>query len=247
MIGGRVVPETPKNQFKLDVWWNNHFLWKGLKSSNWNNHLYMVVWGFQVLHSPFRWNMWATKWNPLSRSSNAAFHPECSTVAHRTWKTTPPMWQKHPGQLSAWGNTSPQTQVWGVASFHFRISLEGRQSCTNWSDSSTCYSSHLCCNTIFTSVFSRFRLLNQWKFRMKFMRLQFMRLIRKIHPTPTWGVSQRCARLEWSKLVCIAFCACVQRSMDTVQHGTSGVGHHRTGIRSLGQKWQSKKIWIDHI
>ena len=29
---------TPNNQFKLDVWWNNHFLCNDWESSNWNNH-----------------------------------------------------------------------------------------------------------------------------------------------------------------------------------------------------------------
>ena len=32
-------PGTPNNHFLMDVWWNNHFLHKGLESSNWNNHL----------------------------------------------------------------------------------------------------------------------------------------------------------------------------------------------------------------
>ena len=31
-------PGIPTNQFKVDVWWNNHFLCKDLESSNWNNH-----------------------------------------------------------------------------------------------------------------------------------------------------------------------------------------------------------------
>ena len=30
-------PGTPNNQFKVDVWWNNHFPCKDLDSSNWNN------------------------------------------------------------------------------------------------------------------------------------------------------------------------------------------------------------------
>ena len=39
---------TLNNHFLMDVWWNNHFLCKGLKSSNWNNQ------GFQVwLRLPF--------------------------------------------------------------------------------------------------------------------------------------------------------------------------------------------------
>ena len=33
------LPGTPNNQFFMDVWWNNHFLYKGLESSNWNNNL----------------------------------------------------------------------------------------------------------------------------------------------------------------------------------------------------------------
>ena len=31
---------TPNNQFKMDVWWNNHFLDKDLESSNWNKHAF---------------------------------------------------------------------------------------------------------------------------------------------------------------------------------------------------------------
>ena len=27
--------EGISNQFKMDVWWNNHFLYKDLESSNW--------------------------------------------------------------------------------------------------------------------------------------------------------------------------------------------------------------------
>ncbi len=34
-----LVPGTPNNQLKMDVWWNNHFLCKDWESSNWNNHL----------------------------------------------------------------------------------------------------------------------------------------------------------------------------------------------------------------
>ena len=36
---GIFIPGTPNNHFKMDVWWNNHFLCKDLESSNWNNHL----------------------------------------------------------------------------------------------------------------------------------------------------------------------------------------------------------------
>ena len=31
--------EGISNQFEMDVWWNNNFLYKDLESSNWNNHL----------------------------------------------------------------------------------------------------------------------------------------------------------------------------------------------------------------
>ncbi len=32
------LPGTRNNHFKMDVWWNSHFLCKELESSNWNNH-----------------------------------------------------------------------------------------------------------------------------------------------------------------------------------------------------------------
>lgn len=122
----------------------------------------MVVWGFQVLHS-----LSGETCEPRNGIPSPGLPMPHFTLSARLLrigrKTTPPMWQKHPGQLSAWGNTSPQTQVWRVASFHFRISLEGRHSCTNWSDSNTCYSSHLCCNTIFTSVFFSFQVVESMK------------------------------------------------------------------------------------
>ena len=36
------------NQFKVDVWWNNHFPCKDLESSNWNNHLKNGCLGYQA-------------------------------------------------------------------------------------------------------------------------------------------------------------------------------------------------------
>ena len=44
LVSGRV-----SNHFLMDVWWNNHFPSKGLKSSNWNNHLKVDVLGTRMI------------------------------------------------------------------------------------------------------------------------------------------------------------------------------------------------------
>ena len=36
--GKGYIPGTLNNHVFMDVWWNNHFLYKDLESSNWNNH-----------------------------------------------------------------------------------------------------------------------------------------------------------------------------------------------------------------
>ena len=40
----RYIPGTRNNQFKVDVWWNNHFLCTELESSNWNNNFHINEW-----------------------------------------------------------------------------------------------------------------------------------------------------------------------------------------------------------
>ncbi len=40
-------PGTLNNHFKMDVWWNNHFLCKDWQSSKWNNHCISGCLGFQ--------------------------------------------------------------------------------------------------------------------------------------------------------------------------------------------------------
>ena len=48
-------PET--TIFFMDVWWNNHFSWKDLESSHWNNHLKVDVSGSRY-PCGIVWNVW---------------------------------------------------------------------------------------------------------------------------------------------------------------------------------------------
>ena len=47
-VSGDILSWNPKQQFKMDVLWNNHFLCKGLESSNWNHHDKMILYVFRV-------------------------------------------------------------------------------------------------------------------------------------------------------------------------------------------------------
>ena len=91
------MPGTPNHHFFLDVWWNNHFLSKGLESSNWNKHFKGDVSGTRYMdHMGVSENGGTPKWSILIGFS---------IINHPFW-VYPYFW-KHPYGFS-WDDFPPE-------------------------------------------------------------------------------------------------------------------------------------------
>ena len=71
----------------MDVWWNNHFLSKGLESSNWNNHFKVDVSGTRHTTLVLTKSYQSQKVDPLSHRSLISFSTGSTAgVSPKTWK-----------------------------------------------------------------------------------------------------------------------------------------------------------------